>query len=263
VDSEARDAEQTIDRTLAFAEWLGQSVTLATVVDRQRYQQELWPPWPSVAFAPRAVSVDRVVLGGEPAAALSNYADRIRATAILVPAESGRRRWFRRIPLAQELAGLTSRAVWILPAEPKPSRERELRVACMVRGDGTDYYACTTAAQLAERWNATLLLIALEPENAKWTNAVEHTLAESANVLSTPFAAHSARGGTQVMETLRTHGAGVLVSARHTFVSGDADRARLLSMSPQLPCPLLSIPVHSTASAPSTGNRSARLTLVR
>ena len=160
VDLSCPDADDFIEHTLAVATRLRGEVTLLSVVDRPLYARGKRYGWPRSAFGATRPKLDihRVVLPGPTAEAISSYAERIRADLLFVAADYRDRQWFRKGPLAPA-AALTSRPLWIQPTRADAwSANAPLRVACVVRLDGTDDRSCRIAQSVAERSRGEVVL---------------------------------------------------------------------------------------------------------
>jgi hypothetical protein len=229
VDLSRPDADRVVENALSLAARLHAELSLFSVVARRLYERGVRYVWPRSSFGSvcPAIDIHRVVMPGPAAEALAVYADKIRADVLVIPAEYKSRQLFRQRLLAQAVAGLTSRCLWIVPPIVRGwSFDAPLRIGCLMRLDDTDERLCMAAQSILERCGGGVVLLhAAQP----WGHRVRAELTA---------------GGVE-------RNLGLIVAGRSTFVDGDADRRDILSLPNRLPCPVLSVPFFSASTAAS------------
>lgn len=229
VDLSRPDADRVVENALKLAVQLQAELSLLSVVARRLYERGVRHTWPRCSFGRSYPDTDihRVVMPGPPAVALAVYADKIGADVLVIPAEYKCRRWFRQRPLAQAVAGLTSRCLWIMPsAVGERSFNAPLRIGCLMRLDGTDERLCMSAQSIFERCGGEVVF--LHTARRLWRRARAELTAAAVE-----------------------RNLGLIVAGRSTFVDGGADRRDILSLANRLPCHVLSVPFFS-ASTPTS-----------
>lgn len=260
VDLSCASRDRVVENALSLAARLHADLSLVSAVPRRAYERGVRYEWPQCAFGKTCPEIDvhRVVLPGEPAAALARYADQIRADVLVVPAEYEIRGWFRNSPLVASVAGLTSRALWIAPPNPLWTVDSSLRVGCVVRLDGTDDLACTAAVSVLRRCGGELVLtyaIELRPGRARAVRTVMDQdtalqamthLGRSLDVPWSQLVVESCSDASLSAAAVENN-FGLIVTGRPMYVKRDAGSGHLVSAGNRLPCPVLSIPFSSVS----------------
>jgi nucleotide-binding universal stress UspA family protein len=213
VDLLRPDAHRAVENALTLAGRLHAELSLLSVIEKHLYERGLRYLWPKNAFGRESPEVDihRVMLPGTPAEVLAGYADHIGANLLVIPAEYRVRRWLKGRSLAQAVAALTSRPLWIVPpAAGRLAAEGPLRAGCLVRLNAADDGLCTAAQSVLERCSAEIV--------------------------------------THVIED-RSEAALMLAAVEKDFGLIVARRGEMLSLIDHLPCPVLSVPVSAISTA--------------
>jgi nucleotide-binding universal stress UspA family protein len=229
VDLSRPDADRVVENALSLAARLHAELSLFSVVARRLYERGVRYTWPGCSFGRTYPDTDihRVVMPGPPAEALAVYADKIRADVLVIPAEYKSRCWFRHRPLAQAVAGLTSRCLWIVPATGSDrSFDAPLRIGCLMRLGGSDERLCMAAQPILEKCGGNVVLLHEAQRPGRRAREELTAAAVERNLV-------------------------LIVAGRSTFGDGGADRRDILSLANRLPCHVLSVPFFSVSTPTS------------
>jgi nucleotide-binding universal stress UspA family protein len=245
VDLLCTEADRVVQDALTLGDRLRGEVTLLSVVARDQYERGVRYGWPQNAFGRTCPEVDihRVVLPGTPAEAVATYADRLRADVIVIPAQYKVRRWLRKQPLAQAIAVLTSIPLWIVPAGASAwAAGAQLRVACVLRLDGTDERLCMAAQSVLHRCGGELVL------TCGIAGRNRDTALQALDVLGARFTPPCTAVVIEdcLDEALSTvaveNNFGLIATGRPMCVNGDTNTGQWMSGVNRLPCPVLWVP---------------------
>jgi nucleotide-binding universal stress UspA family protein len=265
----ASNPETRVQHAISVAEAVHGDLTLLYVVDDRRSRPTEPVEWPAHAIAERArSSIRRVVLFGSVAETAARYADDIGADLLSVtsaPSGIGKRLW--KSSIADHIGVCTDRPVCVsqISAGPPPSDFRS--ILCVVALDGTDDPIVSVGAELAQRSDATIVLLHVIPEVSEGLLAygipgtddrplsrevAEHRLRELTAGLSRPHLGSIASGSTYrgIAHAARKHNVDLIITGRRT--AGSTARLDQRSVLARVSCPVISVPAGSRALVHST-----------
>jgi nucleotide-binding universal stress UspA family protein len=217
--------------------------------------------WPASAVAGHCrCEVRRLVLVGSVAERVGRYADDLGADLVTVTAASYR--WWSRLwrrSAAAEIAAATDRAVCFTRLSAPASANAFRSILCVVALDGTDDPLVRFSEELAQRCDATLLLLHVVPEVSEGLLAfgvpgvedrplnkevAEQRLRELTAGLSRPHLTAITTGSAyrSIAKLAREYEADVVITGRGDGTLSGLDASAVFS---RVSCPVISVPVGS------------------
>ena len=254
------EPERRVEHALNVAEAIQGDLTLLYVVNGHSKRGER-VEWPASAMADhRKCDVRRLVLVGSVAETVNRYADDLGADLVTVTAGSSR--WWKRLwrrSAAAEIAAASDRPLCFAKlSAPGPTRAFR-SILCVVALDGTDDPLVRFSEEVAQRCDATLVLLHVLPEVSEALLAyglpgiddrplgrevAERRLRELTAGLSRPHLTAITAGSAyrSIADLAREHKADVVITGRRDGTLSGLDVGAVLS---RVSCPVISVPVGS------------------
>jgi hypothetical protein len=255
------DAEARVQNALNVAEAVQGDLTLLYVTNGSYRAEPI--EWPANAMANRGTChVLRSVLVGPVGETVERYADDVGADLVTVTA--GSYRWWNHLwrkPAAAAIADVTDRPVCFTRLTGPPPATAFRSILGVVRLDGTDDALLRFSEEVAQRSEATLVLLHVLPEVSEALIAygipgaddrplsrevAEERLRDLTARLSHPHLTAITTGSAyrSIANLAREHAADVVITGRGDDGFPALDAGAVLS---RVSCPVISVPVGSRA----------------